>query len=124
MAVAGLTTPSMADAHQRQLEAEGVDLPGDVDVLGVAGAPARDDGDVVEPVGPPARLADADLDLSHCSSLPLRDHCPKTAKESPEGPSPLERGKSTPGPRRSGADSRARSRASGTPNGRPREARG
>ena len=37
----GETTPSMAEAMSGQLEAEGVDLPGDVDVLGVAGAPAR-----------------------------------------------------------------------------------
>ena len=69
MAVAGVTTPSMAGGHQRQLEAEGVDLPGDVDVLGVAGAPAGDDGDVVEPVGPPTGLADADLDLGHSGLL-------------------------------------------------------
>ena len=55
--------------QQRQVELEGVDLPGDVDVLGVAGPPARDDGDVVEPVGPPTRLADADLDLSHAGPL-------------------------------------------------------
>ena len=54
--------------HQRQLEAEGVDLPGDVDVLGVTGATAGHDGDVVEPVGPPRRLADPDLDLSHPSA--------------------------------------------------------
>ena len=60
----------MAERHERQLEAEGVDLPGDVDVLGVAGAPAGDDGDVVEPVGPAARLAHPDLDLSHVQPSP------------------------------------------------------
>ncbi len=37
------------------------ELPGDVDVLGVARAPAGDDGDVVESVGPAALLAAADL---------------------------------------------------------------
>ena len=37
--------------HDRQLEPEGVDLPGDVDVLGITGATARDDGDLVEAVG-------------------------------------------------------------------------
>src|SRR5207248_8970686 len=36
--------------HQGQLETERVDLPGDVDVFGVARTPARDDGDVVEAV--------------------------------------------------------------------------
>ena len=46
--------PVHGRAQQRQLEAVGVDLPGDVDVLGVPGAPAGDDGDVVEPVGPVA----------------------------------------------------------------------
>ena len=49
--------------HHRQLELERVDLPGDVDVLGIARAPARHDGDVVEAVGPPPRLPDADLDF-------------------------------------------------------------
>jgi hypothetical protein len=65
MAVAGLTTPSMADPISGQVEVEGVDLPRDVDVLRVARAPAGHDGDVVEAVGPPARLPDPDLDLSH-----------------------------------------------------------
>ena len=37
-------------AHERQIEAKRVDLPRDVDILGVARAPARDDRDVVEPV--------------------------------------------------------------------------
>ncbi len=57
--------PVHGGAEERQLEAEGVDLPGDVDVLGVAGAPAGHDGDVIEPVGLSSRLEDADLDLSH-----------------------------------------------------------
>ena len=56
-------------AEERQVEAVRIDLPGDVDVLGIAGAPARHDGDVVEPVGLPSRLVDADLDLSHMFAL-------------------------------------------------------
>ena len=48
---------------ERKLELERVNLPGDVDVLGVARAPAGHDRDVVEPVGPPSRLADPDLDF-------------------------------------------------------------
>ena len=63
--MAGLITPSIAAPSSGQLEPVGVDLPGDVDVLGVPGPPARDDGDVVEPVGPAPRLEDADLDLCH-----------------------------------------------------------
>ena len=51
--------------HDRQLEPEGVDLPADVDLFGVAGAAARHDGDVVEAVGTASGLADADLDVSH-----------------------------------------------------------
>ena len=47
----------------RQLEAIGVELPGDVDVLGVAGPPAGDDRDVVEPIRPTTGLADPDLDF-------------------------------------------------------------
>src|SRR5581483_532567 len=58
--------------HERALEPEGVDLPADVAVLRIARATARHDGDVVEPVGPSTRLADADLDLSHLlSSVPV-----------------------------------------------------
>src|SRR5207302_2585073 len=47
--------------QERQLEPEGVELPGDVDVFRVSRPPAGDDGDVVEPVGPSPRLTDADL---------------------------------------------------------------
>ncbi len=50
--------------HQGQLEAVGVDLPGDVHVLGVARAPRGHDRDVVEAVGLTPGLADADLDLA------------------------------------------------------------
>ena len=64
--------PVHGGAHHGQVEAVGVDLPRDVDVLGVAGPPARDDRDVVEPVGPPSRLEDPDLDLSHCSPSGIR----------------------------------------------------
>ena len=55
--------------QQRQLETVGVDLPGDVDVLGIPRPPAGDDGDVVQTVGLPPRLEDADLDLSHLFAL-------------------------------------------------------
>ena len=61
--------PVHGRAEQRQLEAVGVDLPGDVDVLGVPGAAAGHDGDVVEPVGLPPGLVNADLDLSHVFAL-------------------------------------------------------
>src|SRR5438270_489620 len=65
--------------HQRQVEAVGVDLPGDVDVLGVARAPAGDDGDVVEAVRPPTRFADPDLDPSHLHPFEsARTHEPRT----------------------------------------------
>ncbi len=49
--------------HHRQAEPERVDLPGDVHVVGVPGAPGGDDRHLVEPVRPPGRPADADLDL-------------------------------------------------------------
>ena len=55
--------------HHRQLELVRVDLPRDVDVLGIARAPARHDRDVVEPVGPASRLADPDLDFHSSSGL-------------------------------------------------------
>ncbi len=60
-----------------EVEVERIDLPGDVDVLGVARAAAGDDGDVVEPVGSAAGLADADLDFhplppGEGSRIPLR----------------------------------------------------
>ena len=45
----------------RELQRVRAELPGDVDVLGVARAAAGDDGDVVEPVGAAALLAAADL---------------------------------------------------------------
>ena len=60
--------------QQREIELVGVDLPADIDVLGVAGPPAGHDGDVVEPVGPPTRFEDANLKLSHvlCPPDPVR----------------------------------------------------
>ncbi len=58
--------------HQRQLELEGVDLPRDLDVLGIPGPAAGHDRDVVEPVGPASRLADPDLDLHE---TPLHPRC-------------------------------------------------
>ena len=56
--------------HQRQFEAVSVDLPADVDVLGVPGAPAGDNGDVVESVGASSALAQPDLYLGHGHSPP------------------------------------------------------
>ena len=54
-------TPSIASAEQRELEAVVAELPGDVDVVGVARAARGDDGDVVEPVGASRLLAASDL---------------------------------------------------------------
>ena len=56
--------------EQRQLEQVRPELPADVDVLGVARAPARHDRDVVEAVGAPGLLAPPDLDL-HRAIPPL-----------------------------------------------------
>ena len=57
-------------AHEGQFEAVGVDLPGDVDILGVASATAGDDGNVVEPVGPSPALPQS-RSQSRPWSLPL-----------------------------------------------------
>src|SRR4029453_10520136 len=69
--------PVHGGAHHRQLEAEGVDLPGDVEVLRVPRPPAGADRVVVEPVGPPPRLPDPDLDLGHTPAYPGRSR-PRT----------------------------------------------
>src|SRR5215207_77274 len=53
--------------HEGKLELERVELPGDVDVLGISRPAAGDDGDVVEPVGSAPRLADPDLDFHFAS---------------------------------------------------------
>ena len=58
--------------HHRQLELERVELPGDVDVLGIAVRRLGHDRDVVEPVGPPSGLADPDLDFH----VPSAGPCP------------------------------------------------
>src|SRR5262249_21001773 len=55
--------------HHRQLELVRVDVPRDVDVLGITRAAARHDRDVVEAVGPSSGLADPDLDF-HSPSAP------------------------------------------------------
>ncbi len=55
--------------QEGQLEAVGVDLPGDRDLLRVPRTAAGDDGDVVEGVRPAAALAAPDLDLSHVCGL-------------------------------------------------------
>jgi hypothetical protein len=47
--------------EQRELEPVGAEVPGDVDVVGVASAPRGDDRDVIEAVCPAALLAAADL---------------------------------------------------------------
>jgi hypothetical protein len=51
--------------HQRQLEAPGVELPRDRDVLRVSGAPAWHDRDLVETVGAAGGATLADLELGH-----------------------------------------------------------
>src|SRR5207237_315667 len=56
--------------EQGDVEAVGVDLPAQVDVVGIPGPPGRDDGDVVEAVGPPGRLCNTDLQVQ---VLPLPD---------------------------------------------------
>ena len=48
--------------HQRQVEPVRVDLPGGGHLLGIPGAPGRDDPDLVKGVGPAAALTPADLD--------------------------------------------------------------
>ena len=55
----------------RHVEVVGVDLPADRDLLGVARAARRHDGDVVEGIGPAAALATADLDLGHRVTLSM-----------------------------------------------------
>ena len=55
--------------HHRQLELVRVDLPRDVDVLGIACAAARHDRDVVEPVRPAPRLSDPDLNFHGASAV-------------------------------------------------------
>ena len=49
--------------HHREPEAVRVDLPADVDVVGITRPAGRHDRDLVEAVGPPGRLADTDLEL-------------------------------------------------------------
>ena len=70
MAVAGLTTPSMAAAISGSSKRK-ASISQEMSTS--SGSRVRrlgHDGDVVEPVRPPTRLADADLDLSHpCSRL-------------------------------------------------------
>jgi hypothetical protein len=55
--------------HQRDVEPERVDLPGGGAVVDVAGAPGRDDRDLVEVVSPPGEPAHADLDRVSCSHV-------------------------------------------------------
>ena len=52
--------------EQRELEAVVAELPGDVDVVGVARAPRGHDRDVVEAIGAAGLLPAADLDLHQC----------------------------------------------------------
>jgi hypothetical protein len=75
--------------HQRQREGEGVDLPGDVDVVRIASTPAGDDGDVVEAPGAPARLGDADLYIHPASCRRLGGRVPVALRPSaPPGGAP------------------------------------
>ncbi len=62
-AVSGETDPVHRGGHHRQLELVGPQLPGDVDVVGVARAPRGHDRDVVESVCAAAFLAASDLYL-------------------------------------------------------------
>src|SRR5262249_60065982 len=55
--------PVHGGGQERVLELEVPETPAEVDVVRVPRAPARDDRDLVEPVGPPAALAPPDLDL-------------------------------------------------------------
>ena len=52
---------------QRDVEPEGVDLPGGGDVVDVAGAPRRDDRDLVEVVAAAGEPVEADLDGVACA---------------------------------------------------------
>jgi hypothetical protein len=61
-------------AEEGEVEGVGIDLPRDVDVVGVARSPARHDGDVVEPPGPAPDLPDPDVDV-HAERLPVA-RCP------------------------------------------------
>ena len=66
MAVAGLTTPSMAERHERAARSVKASISQEMSTS--SGSRVRrlgHDGDVVEPVGPTPGLADPDLDLSH-----------------------------------------------------------
>ena len=49
--------------EERQLEAVGAEVPGDVDVVGVTRPPRGHDRDVVEPVGPTSLLSPSDLNF-------------------------------------------------------------
>ena len=60
--------------HQRELEAEGVDLPRDIHVLGVPCPPARDDRNVVEAVSLPPCFALTYLDF-HSACLSYASRC-------------------------------------------------
>ena len=59
----GRDDPVHRGGQHRQLELVGAQLPGDVDVVGVAGAPRGNDRDVVESIGPTTLLSTSDLYL-------------------------------------------------------------
>ncbi len=54
--------------HERQLKAVVAELPRDVDVVGIPGAPRGHNCDVVKPVGAAGLLATTDLDLHGATS--------------------------------------------------------
>src|SRR5207244_481581 len=56
--------------HHRDVEVKRVEIPGDVDILGIARTAAGNNGDVVAPVGPSPGLADADLYFHVPSAVP------------------------------------------------------
>ena len=73
--------------HQRELEAEGVDLPRDIHVLRVPCPPARDDRNVVEAVSLPPCFALTYLDF-HSACLSYASRCCQHASLLGSGPPP------------------------------------
>jgi len=55
--------------HERKVEPVRVDFPRNIDVFGVAGAPRRNDCDVIEPVGAATGLTEANLNFGHSFHL-------------------------------------------------------
>ena len=60
IAVSGLITEPSGQP-ERNVDVVGVDLPADVDILGVTGAPRGHEGDIVQRVGAASALATTDF---------------------------------------------------------------